>query len=129
MSRRAIATLLLLAATSGCTSMLPMTHGAFAEKDVGRVAQATGLPEEVVRDTTIHVVEEQRMGCFQMVKKCWAGVKWYMKAIGSVPLACTELWQIPDGTKKAIIYSCWWTDPVTMAHERKHAEGEGHAYW
>ena len=120
---------LLALALTGCTSMLPMTHGSFPEKDIARVMKETGLPESVVRDTTIHKVEEVRMGCFQLVKKCWPGVPLHMKLIGSIPLACTELWQMPDATKKAVIYSCWWTDPVTMEHERKHAEGYGHEYW
>jgi hypothetical protein len=122
---------LLVLFNSGCTTWLPMTEtlSALPEKDVARIVQETGVPAEVVRDPTIHRVSEVELGCWQLVQKCWPGVKWYMKALGSVPLACTEIWQMADHTKEARIYTCWWTTAGTLAHEREHARGKTHNGW
>jgi hypothetical protein len=127
-----LATLLLTCLLAGCSSMLPMTHdlkAVLSEQDVTRIAGETGLTAEQVRDPVIHEVKEVRLSCTGMVAKCFGSMPWYMKAIGSIPLACTEIRQLPTNIKTATIYSCWWTDPVTMAHERQHAQGDMHKYW
>ena len=132
MKTRALATLLLLAATSGCTSMLPMTHNitaAIPEDKVAEIMERTKVSREQVLDPTIHRVDENKIGCWEMVRMCWPSMPWYLKALGSVPLACTTIYQWPDGTKSATINHCWWTDGATMAHEREHTQGKGHAYW
>jgi hypothetical protein len=115
----------------GCTSMLPMTEtiSQMPEDDVQRVAMATGLTEAQVRDPTIHEVHEVRLSFTQMLDECYPNIPWYMKALGSVPLACTKIIQQPWNEKVAIIYYGWYTDPWTMAHEREHAQGKTHAWW
>ena len=122
----------LTCALCGCSAMLPMTHdlkAVLSDKDVIRIAAETGLTADQVRDPVIHEVNEVRLSCMNMLAKCFPSVPWYMKAIGSIPLACTEIRQLPTNVKTATIYSCWWTDPMTMAHERQHAKGEMHKYW
>ena len=119
-------------ACTACTSLLPMTDNLqsnMSEADVKRIAAITQLPEEVVRDPTIHEVHEVKLSCWQMMEQCYPSVPLYLKILGSVPLGCTTIYQQPWKEKVAIVYSCWMTDPVTMAHERRHAAGEMHANW
>lgn len=116
----------------GCTSMLPMTHdmkAALPEAQVQRIAEITKLTPEQVREPTIHEVHEVTLGCWQMVQECYAGVPLYLKLLGSVPMGCTKIIQQPWNEKVAIVYTCWWTDPLTKDHEREHAKGMQHAYW
>ncbi len=115
-----------------CTSMLPMTDdikSSMSEEDVKRIAAITHLSEADVRDPKIHEVHEVKLSCWQMMQQCNPSVPLYLKVLGSVPLGCTTIYQQPWNEKVAIIYSCWMTDPITMAHERRHASGEMHAYW
>jgi hypothetical protein len=100
-----------------------------SEDEVKRIAAITHLPEAAVRDPKIHEVHEVRLSCWQMMQQCYPSVPLYLKLLGSVPLGCTTIYQQPWNEKVAIVYSCWMTDPITMEHERKHANGEMHAYW
>ena len=112
--------------------MLPMTDdlkATMSDADVKRVAAITHLPEEIVRDPTIHEVHEVKLSCWDMMQQCYPSVPLYLKLLGSVPLGCTTIYQQPWNEKVAIVYSCWMTDPVTMNHERQHAKGEMHANW
>lgn len=116
----------------GCTSMLPMDStvtSTLPESEIQRIMERTGVSLEQVLDPTIHRVDEQEMGCWELIKTCWSGLPWYLKALGSVPLACTTIYQWPDGTKSATINHCWWTTDGVMEHEREHTKGHGHAYW
>ena len=82
-----------------------------------------------MRDPKIHKVHELRMSCWQMITQCYPSVPFYMKVLGSVPPGCTTIYQQTWNEKVAIIYSCWFTDPITMQHERRHAQREMHAHW
>jgi len=135
-SRVRIASRCLLAAASvclcSCTSLLPMTDtlkSDMSDADVKRIAAITHLSEAAVRDPTIHEVHEVKLSCWQMMQQCYPAVPLYLKILGSIPLGCTTIYQQPWNEKVAIIYSCWWTDPITMEHERHHASGEMHRYW
>jgi hypothetical protein len=115
-----------------CTSLLPMTDNlksSLSDEDVKRIMAITQLSEAEVRNPTIHEVHEVRLSCWQMFEQCYPSMPFYLKMLGSLPLGCTTIYQQPWNEKVAIIYSCWITDPITMAHEREHAKGEMHAYW
>lgn len=100
------ALVLIVVLAAGCTSLLPMTHdGPKADE-----------------------VHEVRVSCSRLMEICYPSVPLYLKLLGSVPLGCTQIWSQPWGIN-ALIYSCWWTDPFTKAHEREHAEGARHAFW
>ena len=116
----------------GCTSLLPMTEdmrASLPEAEVQRIASVTHLTPEQVRDPKIHEVHEVTLSCWQLVQECYGGIPLYLKLLGSVPLGCTKIIEQPWNEKVAIIYSCWWTDPFTMNHEREHAKGATHEYW
>lgn len=115
----------------GCTSLLPMTGSItdLPEDRIQSLMERTGVTREQILDPTIHRVDEEQIGCWELVKRCWSGMPWYLQVLGSIPMACTTVYQWPDGTKSATINYCWWTDPLTMRHERQHAKGEGHEYW
>ncbi len=122
---------LALLLIAGCTSMLPMTEtvSQMPEADVQRVAIATGLTEAQVRNQKISEVHEVKLSFWQLQDECYSSVAWYLKILGSFPLACTKLIQQPWNEKVAIIYYGWFTDPITMAHEREHATGRTHSWW
>jgi hypothetical protein len=127
-----IAVICLCLLLSGCSGWLPMTgdlKSSISDAEVKRISSVTHLSEDKVRDPVIHEVHEVSLSCWQMLQECYPSVKWYLKALGSIPLACTKIIQQPWNEKVAIIYSCWLTAPFSMDHERKHAKGEMHAYW
>lgn len=115
-----------------CTSMLPMTgdlKSTIPELEIKRVASITHLTEDQVRDPTIHEVHEIKLSFWQMQAECYPSVKWWMKLLGSFPMACTKIIQQPWNEKVALIY--YWAPlaPFSLEHERRHAKGETHAWW
>lgn len=123
---------LFLAWSMACTGMLPMTgdlKSVIPDSEVKRIAAITKLTEDQVRDQTIHEVHEIRLSFWQMLAECYPGVKWYMKLLGSLPLACTKIFQQPWNNKVALIYYWGPLAVFTLEHERRHAKGETHAYW
>lgn len=122
---------LFFAWSMACTAMLPMTDRVDQMDDftAARIALATGLTAAQVKDPIIHEVHEVKVPCSEMLRLCTPSVPWYLMVLGSVPLACTTLYQQPWAEKVAIIHYCWMTDPLTMAHEREHATGATHKYW
>lgn len=113
----------------GCTSLLPMTNEVLNDETATEVARITGLTVPQVKDPTIHEVHEIKLSFWQMQEECYPSVRWYLKLIGSFPLACTKIIQQPWNEKVALIYYSWITDPITMEHEREHAKGATHAWW
>jgi hypothetical protein len=131
-TRSTINSLLLCLVLSGCSSLLPMTGDLKSDtpdSDIKRVAAITHLSEEQVRDMTIHEVHEVRLSFLQMLDECYVGVPLFWKLLGAVPFACTKIIQQPWNEKVAIIYYGWYTDPLSMHHEREHAKGATHAFW
>lgn len=115
---------------ASCTSLLPMTGETEISHDEAiRIAMQTHLTEAQVKDPTIHEVHEVRLGFWQLQDECYVGVPVFWRLLGSFPLGCTKIIQQPWNEKVAIIYYGWFTDPITMAHEREHAKGKGHALW
>lgn len=115
---------------ASCTSILPMTGEMnLPESDVQRIAEITKLTPEQVRDKTIHETHEVKLSFVDLMGECYPSVKWYLKLLGSVPLACTKIIQQPWNEKVALIYYWALTDPITMNHEREHAKGAAHLAW
>lgn len=130
--------LVCLTAFSGCASLLPTSHQAAPLAKVqeetteqmwwnARVALMTGNTVAAVKDQTIHEVREVKLGCGELLARCYQHVPFWAKALGGFAMACTEYEQLPGARKVAMIYHCALTDPLTMSHEREHAKGRGDA--
>jgi hypothetical protein len=140
MKRLAAVAVLLLA---GCSNMLPMTDKVWdvSDQEVRRRQDEVGadVSPEQIRNPVIDYKFEVAVPCLEMLRICYKGVPWYLKALGSVPMACTATWvqveRDPKTThvtwvgKTAIAYSCWATPGIVMSHERQHLEGEAHRFW
>lgn len=136
----AVAAVLMLA---GCSNMLPMTDHVWdvSDKEVARMQRELGadVTAEQIRNPVIDYKFEVALPCWEMLRICYRGVPWYLKALGSVPMACTTTWIQIDRDpvsnvvtwvgKTAIAYSCWFTPGVAMTHERQHLDGEAHRFW
>lgn len=129
---------LLIAWSMACSPMLPKTGWQVSDAEVARLRGELGqdLTAEQVRDPAIDVKAELTVPCLRMLEICWAGMPWYWKALGSVPLGCTQFWlqvwrdqttgRIVDVDKTALSFTCVLSPQFVKDHEREHLDGMLH---
>lgn len=136
-----LAAIAAIATLAACTNMQPMKGdwSTLPDEEVARLQkELPGISEAAIRDTRVAYVHEVAVPCGRLMEICYPSLPTWQKFLGAIPLACTQTFQhawrnekgeIVETEKTSIIYSCWMTPKEVMAHERRHAQGEMHAWF